>query len=145
MYTGRVSRASLASEYSTRENGEGGLQVFVKEHGRSGSKGSNSSFLSRKRTLQGQQRPETKVSTCTVTPRCSTYTGIPQVFYSSSEQIGRLIENLSQGMDAGSFNFLPNPTSGTPGHSATSSSSTNDIHWTVEERLEHMLGSMKSL
>jgi len=125
VYTGRVSRASFASEYSARENGEGGLQVFVKEHERSGSKGSNSS-LSRKRPLHGQQRPETKV------------------FYSSSEQIGRLIENLSRGMDAGSFNFLPNPTPGTSNHSASSSLSTNDMHWTVEERLEHMLGSMRS-
>lgn len=121
-YAGRGSRASFTSEYSTRES-EGGLQVFVKEHGRSGSKSSNSSFLARKKPLPGQQRPETKV------------------FYSSSEQIGRLIENLSQGMDAGSFNFLPSPTR--PAHSASSSLSTNDIHWTVEERLEHMLGSMR--
>lgn len=59
-YAGRGSRASFTSEYSTRES-EGGLQVFVKEHGRSGSKSSNSSFLARKKPLPGQQRPETKV------------------------------------------------------------------------------------
>jgi serine/arginine repetitive matrix protein 2 len=149
VYTGRASRASFASEYSTRENSEGGLQVFVKEHGRTGSKGSNASFLSRKRTLQGQQRPETKVSAqyTIILPRLLTYIRRFQVFYSSSEQIGRLIENLSQRMDAGSFNFVPNPTPapGPPGHSASSSLSTNDIHWTVEERLEHMLGSINPL
>jgi len=61
------------------------------------------------------------------------------VFYSSSAQIGRLIENLSQGMESGSFNFLPNHR---PGHSTSSSLTESDMHWTVEERLEHMLGSM---
>lgn len=64
---------------------------------------------------------------------------ILQVFYSSSAQIGRLIESLSQGMDAGSFNFRSNRSIG---HSASSSVSTNDINWTVEERLEHMLGAI---
>lgn len=61
-----------------------------------------------------------------------------QVYYSSTAQIGRLIEGLSQGMDSGSFNFAPN--SSRSGHSATSSLSTNDM--TVEERLEHLLGSI---
>ena len=146
MYTGRVSRASFASEYSARENGEGGLQVFVKEHERSGSKGGNSS-LSRKRPLTGQQRPETKVYIYLLHDNYTTSFHLyrtPQVFYSSSEQIGRLIENLSRGMDAGSFNFLPNPTPGASSHSASSSLSTNDMHWTMEERLEHMLGSVRS-
>jgi hypothetical protein len=64
-----------------------------------------------------------------------------KVFHSSSAQIGRLIENLSQGADSGSFNFLPTMNRG-PGHSATSSLSTNDINWTVEERLDRMLGAM---
>jgi hypothetical protein len=66
-----------------------------------------------------------------------------QVFYSSSAQIGKLIENLSQGMESGSFNFqLPN--SYPPGRSNPSSfhSEATDAHWTVEERLEHMLGSI---
>jgi hypothetical protein len=63
-----------------------------------------------------------------------------QVFYSSSNQIGRLIENLSEGQEAGSFNFVPTKVSG---HSNPSSfHSEADTHWTVEERLEHMLGSM---
>lgn len=34
---------------------------------------------------------------------------ITQVFHTTSDQIGRLIESLSQGMDSGSFNFLPSP------------------------------------
>ncbi|KAF7440367.1 hypothetical protein PC9H_000711 [Pleurotus ostreatus] len=111
-------RASFASEYSSRENGDG-VQVFFKEHNRTGSKGSASSFLSRKKS-QAKHRPETKV------------------FYSSPAQIGRLIEDLSQTMDSGSFNILP--TKPAVGHSTTSSVS--DANWTVEERLEHMLGSM---
>ena len=41
------SRRSFASEYS----GEG-VKVFFKEHGRKGSRGSNASFLSRKKHLQ---------------------------------------------------------------------------------------------
>lgn len=61
-----------------------------------------------------------------------------QVFYSSTAQIGRLIENLSQGMDSGSFNFAPSPSR--PGHSASSSLSTNEL--SMEERLELVLGSL---
>jgi serine/arginine repetitive matrix protein 2 len=61
-----------------------------------------------------------------------------KVFYSSSAQIGRLIENLSQGMEAGSFNFLPE------GHPHASSLHSDELHWTVEERLDHMLHSMGS-
>jgi serine/arginine repetitive matrix protein 2 len=56
-----ASRTSLTSEYSMRDNTEG-LQVFVKEHGRSTSKGSGSSFLSRKKPSQSKNRPETKVN-----------------------------------------------------------------------------------
>jgi hypothetical protein len=57
-----ASRTSLASEYSLRDNTEG-LQVFVKEHGKSTSKGSGSSFLSRKKpSSQSKNRPETKVN-----------------------------------------------------------------------------------
>ena len=66
-----------------------------------------------------------------------------KVFHSSSAQIGRLIESLSQGVDSGSFNFLPNTNRG-PGHSASSSLSTNDINWTVEERLDRMLGAINN-
>lgn len=59
IYTGRTS---FESEYSTREPGPDNLQVFVKEHTRSGSKGSiASSFVSKKKPLQGKTRPETKV------------------------------------------------------------------------------------
>ena len=55
------NRASFASEYSTRETSSEGMQVFFKEHGRTGSKGSNASFLSRKKS-PGKPRPETKVN-----------------------------------------------------------------------------------
>lgn len=66
-----------------------------------------------------------------------------KVFHSSSAQIGRLIESLSQGVDSGSFNIIPNTNRG-PGHSASSSLSTNDINWTVEERLDRMLGAINN-
>lgn len=115
------SRTSIGSDHSTRENGDG-VQLFVKEHARSTSKASSSSIKSRKRTSQSKYRPETKV------------------FYSSSAQIGRLIENLSQGMDAGSFNFIINQH---PDQSASNSfHSGSDKQWTVEEKLEHMLGAL---
>ncbi|KAF5365720.1 hypothetical protein D9758_003275 [Tetrapyrgos nigripes] len=116
-----ASRASFASEF----DGDESMQVFVKDHTRTGSKGSNNSFLSRKKKLrpETQYRPET------------------QVFYSSSAHIGALIENLSQGMDAGTFNFSPNTQYL---HSNTSSMTGTDVNLTMEERLEQMLGSMRS-
>ncbi|PPR04971.1 hypothetical protein CVT24_010429 [Panaeolus cyanescens] len=123
IYTGRTS---FESEYSTREPGPDNLQVFVKEHTRSGSKGSiTSSFVSKKKTVQGKTRPETKI------------------MYSSSAQLGRLIENLSHGMDAGSFNFQPQsrPPS-RPYHSASSSLSTNDPNLPIEDKITRMLNAM---
>ena len=62
-----------------------------------------------------------------------------QVFFSSSGQIARLIENMSRDVDAGSFNITPDRANGHVGHSASSSL---DMHWTMEERLEHMLGAV---
>ncbi|KAI0048567.1 hypothetical protein FA95DRAFT_1517317 [Auriscalpium vulgare] len=110
------SRASFMSEYSLRDEG---VQLFFKEHGRKTSKDSQSSFLSRRRTTQGvPKRPETKV------------------FFSSAAQIGRLIDNLSHGADAGSFNIAPTAPHANSFHSESSA------HWTVEERLERMLGSL---
>jgi len=127
--SGYMSRNSFDSEYSYADTNAGSpQQPSVKGHSRGDSRGSISSFVSRKKSQpSSKQRPETKV------------------FYSSSAQIGRLIENLSQGVDAGSFNFLPNrgPAAG-GSHSHSSSLHSEDIHWTVEERLEHMLGSMNS-
>ncbi|KAK7014989.1 hypothetical protein R3P38DRAFT_2998808 [Favolaschia claudopus] len=122
-----ANRASFASEYSVREGSGDGVQVFFKEHGRKGSGGGGgSSFLPRRKTLISKSRPETKV------------------FYSSSAQIGRLIENMSQGMEAGSFNILPTLPTRPLGHSTTSSlSETTDNNWTVEERLEHMLHGLR--
>ncbi|KAJ7738526.1 hypothetical protein DFH07DRAFT_841111 [Mycena maculata] len=116
---GYANRASFASDYSIREGAGDNVQVFFKEHGR---KGSNSSLLPRRKTITNKSRPETKV------------------FYSSSAQIGRLIENMSQGMEAGSFNILPNHPLG---HSTSSSLSESEINWTVEERLEHMLHGLR--
>jgi len=117
-------RTSFASEYSTREEG---VKISFKEHGRKSSKSSNNSLLGRKKS-QGVNRPETKV------------------FYSSSAQIGRLIENISRGMDSGSFNIAPEQMPegrAAVGHSASSSvGSDADMRWTVEERLEHMLGKI---
>jgi len=53
-------RASFASEYSLRDGPNDGVQLHFKEHGRSGSKGSMSSFVSSRK--QGiANRPETKV------------------------------------------------------------------------------------
>ncbi|TFK88789.1 hypothetical protein K466DRAFT_520221 [Polyporus arcularius HHB13444] len=124
-------RASFYSEYSVKDDSN--VKLLFKEHERKSSKGSVNSFLSRKKSLQqskGSARPETKV------------------FFSSSQQIGRLIENLSRGMDAGSFNIMPGATGAAvstraTGHSVSSSiGSQADMSWTVEERLEHMLGSM---
>ncbi|KAI0303487.1 hypothetical protein B0F90DRAFT_1809676 [Multifurca ochricompacta] len=57
------------------------------------------------------------------------------VFFSSSAQIGRLIDSLSHGTEAGSFNILPTTHNPTSIHS-------DSAHWTVEERLEHMLNSL---
>ncbi|KAI0259943.1 hypothetical protein BC834DRAFT_590323 [Gloeopeniophorella convolvens] len=111
------NRASFVSEYSLRDEG---VQVFFKEHNRTGSKDSQASFLSRRKTLQNPKRPETKV------------------FFSSSAMIGRLIDNLSSGAEAGSFNILPTAQNPPSVHSDSSA------HWTVEERLEHMLGTIET-
>ncbi|OCH90289.1 hypothetical protein OBBRIDRAFT_607128 [Obba rivulosa] len=124
-------RASFISEYSLKDNNEG-LKVFFKGHERKSSRGSTSSFLSRKKhPAKAASRPETKV------------------FFSSSAQIGRLIENLSSGVDAGSFNITPElPQTRAQHqlhHSASSSvGSSAQMSWTVEERLEHMLGTIGS-
>ncbi|KAK0459548.1 uncharacterized protein EV420DRAFT_272427 [Desarmillaria tabescens] len=110
-----ASRTSLASEYDVHDED---MQVYVREHLRK----SVASNYSPQKPQGKSSRPETKV------------------FYSSSAQIGRLIENISQGMEAGSFNFR---TANPPVHSPSSSLSTFDNGWTVEERLDHMIGSMK--
>ncbi|VDB99951.1 unnamed protein product [Peniophora sp. CBMAI 1063] len=112
------NRASFMSEYSMRD--DEGVQVYFKEHARKGSKDSASSFLSRHKAQQEpSKRPETKV------------------FYSSTAQIGRLIENLSSGLgvDSGSFNIVPGPGAPRSYHSESSA------NWTVEERIERMLAS----
>lgn len=132
LYTGR---ASFASEYSV---GGDSMQVTFKERGQGSKRQSirNSSMSAFGSSLKppaaaGANRPETKV------------------FYSSTAQIGRLIEQLANsGSDAGAFNFAQNThgqmqlQSQPQSHSSSFMSST-DSNWTVEERLEHMLGSMR--
>ena len=58
IYTGRTS---FASEYDNDDS----VQLYFKEHQRSGSQGSQSSFFSRRKSVKGkgggQVRPETKV------------------------------------------------------------------------------------
>jgi len=109
-------RASFASDYEPDE----GMKVSFRQHGRHYSHGSASSFVSRK-----AQEEDDSV----------------KYMVTSSAQIGRIIEDLSRGIDAGSFNF-----SGAHklGHSTTSSMSENDLNWSVEERLDHMLGVIRN-
>lgn len=103
------------------------------------------SFLKRKDRYKYSRGKRGLRPRCVLNLHCHYYMQtcpFSKVFFSSSAQISRLIESLSQGADAGSFNFIPNAPNRTPGHSASSSVSTNDINWTVEERLERMLGAM---
>lgn len=99
-------RASFTSEYSAE-----GVKVFFKEHGRKASKSSNTSLLSRKKQQpSASQRPETKVRIASVAWLMNACTNVYvslQVFFSSTAQIGRLIENLSRDKEAGSFNITP--------------------------------------
>ncbi|KAL1748097.1 hypothetical protein HDZ31DRAFT_30346 [Schizophyllum fasciatum] len=123
LYTGR---ASFASEYSV---GGDSMQVTFKDRTQGNKRQSlrssafGSSLKPPSAPAAAAARPETKV------------------FYSSTAQIGRLIEQLANsGSEAGAFNFMQNPNSQSQSSSFMSST---DSNWTVEERLEHMLGSMK--
>ncbi|KAG6327820.1 hypothetical protein ID866_11269 [Astraeus odoratus] len=66
-----ASRASSPDD--SREDREG-MQIFVKEHGRSASKSSSSSFLPLKKAYQGKNRPDTKVGSTSIkispAPKC---------------------------------------------------------------------------
>jgi len=122
-----------------------------KEHKRTSSKSSYSatsqyaSALRKKTVGIPLNRPETKV------------------FYSSSTQIGRLVESLSKGIDSGSFNVVPINELTEP--SATSSvfrgstdrgrmedgvatpvsfHSENSVGLTMEERVERMLNNLEA-
>ena len=96
-------------------------QLWFKEHARASSKGSAHSLLFRKPI-----RPETKV------------------YHSSPNQIARLIEQLSRGADAGSFNIQPSPSAHHSHSSSLQSMDSSSIPWSVEERLDQMLGYMNS-
>jgi len=116
------SRQSFASEYSVREPKDE-MQLFVREHKRLSSKGSgNSSAFNRKTGHGGASRPETKV------------------FFSDPEHIGKLIDSITRGLQSGSFNIVPN--AGGASHPQSSATSVQHEDWTVEEHLEHMLGSL---
>lgn len=136
--------ASRPSSPDTSRENKDEMQILVKEHARSTSNGSSSSFLSLKKAYQNKDRPDTKVKFHFDGKKKRSFiqqTRVFQIYYSSSAQIGRLIESLSQGMDSGSFNFIPTHLSDRS--SPSSFHSSGDNHWTVEERLEHMLGSMR--
>ncbi|KZT74004.1 hypothetical protein DAEQUDRAFT_761471 [Daedalea quercina L-15889] len=122
-------RSSFVSDYSRRDSAGEGLRLFFKGHEKKGSKGSNVSTSTRKRYHpKPSVRPETKV------------------FFSSPAQIGQLIDNLSRGVDAGSFNITPETSRQLVGHSASSSiGSESEARWTLEERrLQQLLGSLDS-
>ena len=139
-------RSSFVSEYSRRDSAGEGLRLFFKGHEKKGSKGSNVSTSTRKRQHpKPSARPETKVRS--IVHGCVVMVLTPsQVFFSSSTHIGQLIDNLSRGVDAGSFNIAPEHSQVRPGHSTSSSmGSENDARWTLEERrLQQMLGSLVS-
>lgn len=122
------NRASFTSEYDfadSRAPSSENVRLFIKEHGRNASKGSTASFVSRRSKRQPEvERPQTKV------------------FYSSSAQIARLIESLSRGMDAGSFNILPSESVPGTRHQRQQSGTSSSEHYTMEERVDRMLASV---
>jgi serine/arginine repetitive matrix protein 2 len=121
------SRASFVSTTSLGSEDANGVQLFFKEHGRSGSKASAASRAPKKpRPAPGGIRPETKV------------------FYSAPDQIARIIEELSRGADSGAFNIMPSPRKPTHARGPSAASSEGSHNWTVEDRLERMLGQMDS-
>ncbi|KAI5124490.1 hypothetical protein M0805_003017 [Coniferiporia weirii] len=114
-------RGSLDSEYSSVPPNDGDTeQLFFKEHMRTGSKGSSVSNFAKRRS-QAANRPETKV------------------FYSSSAHIARLIEQLSHNTEAASFNIRPKDAPVSEHSRSGSLQTESDVHWTVEENLEHTL------
>jgi len=87
-----LSEVSMRGGNPSRGNGSDDMQLMFKEHRRVASKDSDSSYVSRRKVLPPSRpapRPETKV------------------FYSSASEIESLIESISRGIDAGSFNVLP--------------------------------------
>jgi serine/arginine repetitive matrix protein 2 len=136
------SRASFISTASLGEQSVDGVQLFFKEHGRTASKGSQASLAraaapKKPRAAPGGVRPETKV------------------FYSNPEQIARIIEELSRGADSGAFNIMPSPRkaghapaphrghASTPSAASSAYTGSDGGHgWSVEERLDRMIGQM---
>jgi len=92
-----LDRQSFASEFSrpASPSYDDTMQLRFKEHQRQTSKSSANSFLS-----SAPKNP-------TPQPRSTAPRPETKVFLSTTNQIGRLIESLSKGMDAGSFDILP--------------------------------------
>ena len=119
-----LRRQSFSSEYSippspSQERGSNSVQLMFKEHKRMSSKSSGNSYLAttlkRRGTNSGGAgpRPETKVCNPPTWTMVS-YKVDVQVFFSSTHQIGRLIDSLSKGIDSGSFNIVPVDAMGAP-------------------------------
>jgi serine/arginine repetitive matrix protein 2 len=66
-----------------------------------------------------------------------------KVYVTPSAQIGRLIENLSQGMDAGSFKFAVNDHQRHEQTAHSHSSSYTGSEWTVERNINEMMRDMQ--
>ncbi|KZT56430.1 hypothetical protein CALCODRAFT_555942 [Calocera cornea HHB12733] len=114
-------RSSFGSDFSAvPPSRDEAVQLFVRGHKRNeSSRGSSISIPSRRRPapFSAQPRPETKV------------------YFSSTAQISSLIENISRGLESGSFNIVPNdPTSpffagqfSVPSGPATGTGMTSDV------------------
>ncbi|EJU05348.1 hypothetical protein DACRYDRAFT_103837 [Dacryopinax primogenitus] len=89
-------KSSFTSDFSTGSpSRDETVQLFVRGHKRNESSKGSEAALPKKAAIQfGRARPETKV------------------YFSSSAQISSLIENISRGLESGSFNIVPSdPTS----------------------------------
>ena len=126
------NRASVWSQQSSIPSED--YQMTFKSHRRLSSKASNSSS----RRGQGPSRPETKV--CSFASICLQKLTPRKVFFSSAANIERMIESMSKGIDAGSFNIVPNTPVAANGFSQQQQQQQQpEANWTVEERLEHLL------
>ncbi|EED81723.1 predicted protein [Postia placenta Mad-698-R] len=80
--------------------------------------------------LYGHEKKSSKGSNASIPTRNKSLHSSGAVFFSSPAQIGRLIENLSRGADAGSFNIAPEQGRAQFGHSTSSSfGSETDMRW----------------
>lgn len=113
----RASTMSTETDGANRgDSRDDAVQLLFREHRRISSKGSGTSFVSRRKVLPPSKsdfRPETKVNGDLKFSSHELYltrafTDLVQVFFSSAADIENLIESISRGLEAGSFNILPN-------------------------------------